>query len=77
MSLPRKRVVTTLAALAGATLAGLAMTPLLDRDMSPITAGLILGLIAAFCLAGVAYGVWDARRIEARRKAKEEIWIKH
>ena len=77
MTPKRKRLVTIFACLTGAALALLAMSPLLIRGMSPITAGLILGLAAALCLVGVAYGVWDARRIEAKRKAKEQIWIEH
>jgi hypothetical protein len=77
VNLGRKRIVTAVAALGGAALAGLMMAPLFVRDMSPLTAGVILGVAGALCLAGVGYGVWDARRIETKRKAKEQIWIKH
>jgi hypothetical protein len=54
----------------------LAMSPLFIR-MSPVTSGLVMGLALALCLAGVVFGVWDARRIEANRKAKEDIWMRH
>jgi len=77
LSLQGKRIVTAGAALAGMAIAGLAMTPLLVKGISPVTSGVILGVVGAICLGGVAFGVWDARRIEAKRKAKEEIWMKH
>jgi preprotein translocase subunit SecY len=77
VSLNRKRIVTAVAALGGAGLALLAMTPLFIRDMSPVTAGMIEGAVGVVCLVGVAFGVWDARRIETKRKTKERIWFKH
>ena len=77
MSLDRKRVVTTGSLIAGIAIAGLAMSPLFLKGMSPVTEGVILGLVGVICLGGVGFGIWDARRIEARRKAKEQIWLKH
>jgi hypothetical protein len=73
----RKRIVTAGSALAGIAIAGLAMAPLFVKGMSPVTSGVILGVVGAICLGGIAFGIWDARRIEAKRKAKEEIWMKH
>ena len=77
MSIDRKRITTAGAMIAGIAIAGLTMSPLLIKGMSQVTAGVILGVVGIICLAGVAFGVWDARRIEAKRKAKEEIWMKH
>ena len=77
MTLRRKRAITAVAALGGAVLALVAMAPLFIRDMSPVTAGMLEGAVGVVCLIGIAYGVWDSRRIEAKRKAKEQIWIKH
>ena len=34
-------------------------------------------LAGAICLLGVGLGIWNVRRSEARRKAKEQIWLKH
>lgn len=41
------------------------------------TASFALGALAVLCLVGVAYGVWSARRMEARRKKKEDIFLNH
>jgi hypothetical protein len=73
----RKSITLTGAIIAGAGIAGLTMSALFVKGMSPVTAGAILGAMGAICLAGVAFGIWDARRIEAKRKAKEQIWIEH
>jgi hypothetical protein len=73
----RKSIITAGAALAGVAIAGLVMAPLFVKGMSAVTSGVILGFVGAVCLAGVAFGIWDARRIETRRKAKEQIWMKH
>jgi hypothetical protein len=77
VSVDRKRLTTAVAALAGIAIAGLTMAPLLVKGISPVASGVILGVVGVICLGGVAFGIWDARRIEARRKAKEDIWIKH
>ena len=77
MSIERKRITTAGAALAGIAIAGLAMSPLFLKGISPVTSGVILGVVGVICLGGVAFGIWDARRIEAKRKAKDEIWMKH
>jgi hypothetical protein len=73
----RKRLVTSGSAIAGIAIAGLAMSPLFVKGMSAVTAGIVLGLVGAMCLAGVGFGIWDARRLEAKRKAQEQIWLKH
>jgi hypothetical protein len=73
----RPHLITAMAALGGACLALLIMSPLFIHGISPVTSGLILGLGAAICLVGVVYGVWNARRLEAKRRAKEDIWMKH
>ena len=77
MRLARRKLVTILGTLCVALAAGLLVGPLMHHGVSTITAGIVVGVLGTLCLVGVAYGVWDARRIEARRKAKEQIWINH
>ena len=77
MSRDRKRIVAIAAPVGGALLGALILVPLLDRSISPVTSGVIIGIAGLICLLGVGFGIWDARRIEAKRKAKEEIWMKH
>lgn len=77
MTIERRRFLTAGAALAGITIAGLAMAPFFVRGMSLVTSGVILGVVGAICLAGVGFGIWDARRIETKRKAREDIWMRH
>ncbi|HET8534581.1 MAG TPA: hypothetical protein VFL74_03430 [Sphingomicrobium sp.] len=72
----RKQIMTAAAVFLGAALALLAMTPLFV-PMSQVTAGVIIGLVGLLCVLGVGFGIWDARRIEVKRKAKEHIWMKH
>lgn len=77
MSLNRKRALAIFGPVFGILLAALIMMPLLDRNLSPVTSGVMLGVAGAICLAGIGLGIWNARRGEARRKAKEQIWIEH
>ena len=77
MSLSRKRLFTIAAPVIGILLAALIMLPLLDRNLSAVTSGVMIGAAGAICLVGIALGVWNVRRSEARRKAKEQIWLKH
>ena len=77
MSLTRKRMFTIAAPVIGVVLAALIMVPLLDRNLSPVTSGVMIGIAGVICLGGIALGIWNARRGEARRKAKEQIWIHH
>ena len=44
---------------------------------SVTTASFVAGGFAVLCLVGVGFGIWDARRMENRRKTKEDIWINH
>jgi len=53
------------------------MVPLLDRNLSPVTSGVMIGAAGAICLLGIGLGIWNVRHSEARRKAKEQIWLKH
>jgi hypothetical protein len=76
VSVHRKRI-TLLSAFAGLAFAALIFAPLLMRNMSAVTQGVLIGIAGVACLLGIGFGVWDARRIEARRKAKERIWLKH
>ncbi|HEX6661254.1 MAG TPA: hypothetical protein VF067_05240 [Sphingomicrobium sp.] len=77
MSLSRTRVVAIAAPLAGALLAVLILLPLLDRNLSPVTSGVMIGVAGVICLMGIGFGIWNVRRGEAKRKAKEQIWLKH
>ncbi len=77
MDLNRKRAVIVVAPLVGFLLAALIMVPLIDRHLSPVTSGVMIGAAGAICLLGVGLGIWNVRHSEARRKAKERIWLKH
>ena len=77
MRLSRRRMVAIFGPVIGLLLAGLIMLPLLDRKLSPVTSGVMIGAAGAICLLGIGIGIWNARRGEARRKAKEQIWLKH
>jgi hypothetical protein len=77
VSLNRKRVFAFAAPLVCLALAALILWPLLDRSLSPVTSGVMIGAAGAICLLGIALGIWNVRRSEARRKAKEQIWLKH
>jgi hypothetical protein len=37
----------------------------------------MIGAAGAICLVGIVLGILNVRRSEARRKAKEQIWLKH
>jgi F0F1-type ATP synthase assembly protein I len=65
------------AIIVGIVLGALILWPLLDRSMSPVTSGVMIGSAGMICLLGIVLGIWNARRSEARRKAKEQIWLKH
>jgi len=77
VSLNRKRMLALFGPVVGVLLAALIMLPLLDHNISPVTSGVMIGAAGAICLLGVALGIWNVRRSEARRKAKENIWLKH
>jgi len=77
VSLLRKRIAAIAAPLLGVALAALLLVPLLDRTISPVTSGVMIGVAGAICLLGIGIGIWNVRRGEARRKAKENIWLKH
>ena len=73
----RKRTFAFAAPMVGVVLAALILWPLLDRSLSPVTSGVMIGAAGAICLLGIGLGIWNVRRSEARRKAKEQIWLKH
>jgi predicted lysophospholipase L1 biosynthesis ABC-type transport system permease subunit len=77
VSLNTKRIMAFAAPVIGVALAALILMPLLDRKISPVTSGVMIGAAGAICLLGVGLGIWNVRRSEARRKAKENIWLKH
>jgi F0F1-type ATP synthase assembly protein I len=73
----RKRAFAFAALVVGVVLAALILWPLLDRSLSPVTSGVMIGAAGAICLLGIGLGIWNVRRSETRRKAKEQIWLKH
>ena len=77
MSLARKRIFAIGGPLVGVLLAALILWPLLDRSLSPVTSGVMIGAAGAICVLGIVLGIWNVWRGEARRKAKEQIWLKH
>jgi F0F1-type ATP synthase assembly protein I len=77
VSLNRKRAFQIAAPLAGLVLGALIMVPLIDRKLSPVTSGMMIGVAGMICVLGVGFGIWNVRRSEAKRKAKEQIWLKH
>ena len=77
MSHNTKRVMAFVAPVIGVALAALVIWPLLDRTISPVMSGVMIGAAGAICLLGIVLGIWNVRRSEARRKAKEQIWLKH
>ena len=77
MRLGTKPVLAIAGPLIGILLGALILVPLVDRNLSPVTSGVMIGVAGVICLACIALGIWNARRFEARRKAKEQIWINH
>ena len=77
MSFSRNRIFAFAGPLVGVLLAALVMWPLLDRSLSPVTSGVMIGAAGAICLVGIVLGILNVQRSEARRKAKEQIWLKH
>lgn len=57
--------------------AGIGIGPLVRGGVSPIAAGIVVGILGTLCVVGIALGAWNALRLEARRKAREQIWMKH
>jgi len=70
-------MITVAAPVLGLLLGALVMVPLLDRNLSPVTFSVMIGAAGAICLLGIGLGIWNVRHSEARRKAKEQIWLKH
>ncbi|HEX6783746.1 MAG TPA: hypothetical protein VF098_03705 [Sphingomicrobium sp.] len=77
MRLSRQHVAAIVAPIAGVFLGALILLPLVDREISPLTSGVMIGAAGAICIVGIAAAIWNVRRSEARRKAKERIWLKH
>jgi hypothetical protein len=72
-----KRIAIIAAPLAGLVLGALILVPLVDRSLSPVTSGVMIGAAGMICLLGIGLGILNVRRGEAKRKAKEQIWLKH
>jgi type IV secretory pathway TrbD component len=73
----RRRAFKIAGPVVGLLLGALIMLPLLDRNLSPVTSGVLIGTAGVTCLLGIGLGIWNVRHSEARRKAKEDIWLKH
>ena len=72
-----KRIAVIAGPLAGILLGVLILLPLVDRNLSPVTSGVMIGAAGMICLLGIGLGILNVRRGEAKRKAKERIWLKH
>ena len=72
-----KRIAVIAGPLAGILLGVLILLPLVDRSLSPVTSGVMIGAAGMICLLGIGLGILNVRRSEAKRKAKEQIWLKH
>ena len=72
-----KRIAVIAGPLAGILLGVLILLPLVDRSLSPVTSGVMIGAAGMICLLGIGLGILNVRRGEAKRKAKEQIWLKH
>ena len=77
MSMDRKSITTAGAGLAGVAFAGVALMPLFVKGISPVTSGVILGVLGTLCIVAIGFGIWNVRRGEAKRRAKLHIWMKH
>ena len=77
MRLLRRKVINVTAMVIGLAMAGLLFVILSNPGMSPVSSGMIIGVLGIMCLAGLGYGFWEARDRERRRKAKEDYWINH
>jgi hypothetical protein len=49
--------------------------PLVDRNLAPVTSGVMFGTAGVICVLGIGFGFRNAQLGEARRGAKEKIWI--
>ena len=77
MTVNRALAIRIAAPLFGALLGLLIMLPLIDRHMSPVTSGVMIGAAGVICLLCIGLAILNVRRSEQRRKAKEQIWLKH
>jgi hypothetical protein len=73
--LDRKRVPTIAGPAVGILLGAPMMSPLVDRNLSPVTSGVMIGTAGVICALSLGFGFWNAQRGEGRRGAKEKIWI--
>ena len=55
----------------------LTVPSLVRGGVSPGMAGIVAGVLGTLAVVGIVGGIFGARRSEERRKAKENIWLKH
>jgi hypothetical protein len=67
----------SIGAVAGGLVIGLGFISVLRGDVSPVTAGMFLGVIGTLCIVTIGFAIRNVRRGEARREAKLQIWMKH
>ena len=60
-----------------AFVSGVGVVWLVRRGVSAESAGIFVGVVGTLCIAAIALAIRNVRRGEAKRKAQEEIWIKH
>ena len=75
MNRPSRNVANRLAMFIGLAFAVLLFFALKLRGVSPVSSGAIVGVLGLLSLGGIVYGIWSARDMERRRKAKEDIRI--
>ena len=73
----RNRKLAIAAPVVSVLLGALILLPLVDSKISPVTSGVMIGAAGVICLLFVGFGIWNVRRSETRRKAREKIWLKH
>jgi hypothetical protein len=74
---PSLRQSLVFAATLAIPLASAAFVLSMRRGVSPVTIGLILGVLGTLCIVAIGFAIRNVRRSEEKRKAKLHIWMKH
>ncbi len=77
MTRSARKILTVLATIVLALAAGMLIGPVVRNGVSTLTVGIVVGVLGTLCIVGIGYGIWHARSVEKRCKAKEQIWINH
>lgn len=74
---PALRQSLVFAATLAIPLASAALVLSTRRSVSPVTIGLVLGVLGTLCIVAIGFAIRNVRRSEEKRKAKLQIWMKH